>query len=442
MDPLVELSGVEGAEDNPRRYVRAPGSPVAPMETRMVEPQSPLLKSILLEGFLSFGYAKKEFPLEPLNVVIGPNGSGKSNFIEALSVLRAVPRDLPLPIRQGGRVRDWLWKGDLSSAGAGSGTRPPSALIELVFSEGTIARFRDNPAVRYRLEFGAQGDSFVVLDERLENAEKPPDKIKPFFYFGYENGRPMLNVQDGRSRELRRETLDMTQSILSQHKDPEKYPELGRLTDALARIRIYRRWQFGPDAAVRNACPPDVRADHLSEEFDNLPARLAVLKRSPVVKRRLLDLLRELAPGYDDFEVVPEGGALTLYLTEGDLSIPARRVSDGTLRYLCLLAILVDPDPPPLIAIEEPELGFHPDIHPQLAALLLDASARTQLVVTTHSDMLVDALTDTPEAIVVCEKVGGSTQLTRLDSEKLEPWLDKYRLGELWMRGEIGGTRW
>ena len=80
--------------------------------------------------------------------------------------------------------------------------------------------------------FGEQGDSFVVLDERLENAKEPPDKIKPFFYFGYENGRPMLNVQDGRSRELRRETLDMTQSILAQHKDPEKYPELGRLTDA------------------------------------------------------------------------------------------------------------------------------------------------------------------------------------------------------------------
>ena len=409
----------------------------------MVEPQSPLLKSILLEGFLSFGSAAKEpFGLMPLNVVIGPNGSGKSNFVEALSVLRAVPRDLPRPIRQGGRVRDWLWKGDPSSAGAGSGTGTPSALIELVFAEGHIAQFHENPAVRYRLEFGTQGDSFVVLDERLENEKASPGKIKPFFYFGYENGRPMLNVQDGRSRELQRETLDMTQSILSQHKDPEKYPELGRLNHALARIRIYRRWQFGPDSAVRNACDPGVRADHLSEELDNLPARLAVLKRSPIVKRRLLDLLRELAPGYDDFEVVPEGGALTLYLSEGNLSIPARRVSDGTLRYLCLLAILVDPDPPPLIAIEEPELGLHPDIHPQLAALLLDASARTQLVVTTHSDMLVDALTDTPEAIVVCEKLGGSTQLTRLDSEKLEPWLDKYRLGELWMRGEIGGTRW
>ena len=133
---------------------------------------------------------------------------------------------------------------------------------------------------------------------------------------------------------------------------------------------------------------------------------------------------------------------LTLRLTEGDLSIPARRLSDGTLRYLCLLAILVDPDPPPLIVIEEPELGLHPDIHPQLAALMVDASSRTQLIVTTHSDILVDALTDTPEAVVVCENVDGSTQLERLTSETLEPWLDKYRLGELWLRGEIGGTRW
>ncbi len=167
-----------------------------------------------------------------------------------------------------------------------------------------------------------------------------------------------------------------------------------------------------------------------------------MLKANPSVNRQLRDLIRELAPGFSDFAVVPEGGALTLYLTEGNLSIPAPRVSDGTLRFLCLLAILVDPQPPPLIAIEEPELGLHPDIHPQLATLLLDASKRTQLVVTTHPDILVDALTETPEAIIVCEKIRGCTQLERLNSEKLKPWLDKYRLGELWVRGEIGGTRW
>ena len=407
----------------------------------MAKPDT-LLRSIALEGFLSFGYTAEEFPLEPLNVVIGPNGSGKSNLVEAVSVLRAVPRDLPLPIREGGRVQDWLWRPDPSATHAGVGQNATSARIEVVLTEGRIVQTHGSPAVRYRLVFGTEGDSFVVLDERLENAEKPPDKRKPYFYFGYENDRPMLNVRDGTKRELRKETLDRSQSILSQRKDPEEYPELGRLSDELARVRIYRSWQFGPDATVRRACSPSVRADFLSERLDNLPARLAVLKKDPSVKRRLIENLHELAPGFDDIDVAPVDGALTLYLTEGNLFFPARRISDGTLRYLCLLAMLVDPDPPPLIAIEEPELGLHPDVLPQLAALLVEASERTQLIVTTHSDTLVDALTETPEAVVVCEKVDGSTKLTRLDAETLKPWLDKYRLGELWVQGQIGGNRW
>ncbi len=422
----------------------------------MAKTVHPPLKNLTLEGFLSFANNAGEFGLAALNVLIGPNGSGKSNLVEAFSVLRAVPRDLPLPIRQGGGVKDWLWRGSLGSeadrAGGGwgrgsgfpdgSGAGIPAARIELVFSAGYIATFQGgHPAVRYRLVFGAEGDSFTVLDERLENVEASPGKPKPYFYFGYESGRPMLNVQEGR-RELRREDVDPTQSILSQRRDPEAYPELGRLAEFLGKIRIYRSWQFGPDAGVRAACKPDVRTDHLSETFDNLPARLAALKRTPAVKKRLVELVRELAPGFDDFEVIPEGGTLNLYLTEGSLTTPARRLSDGTLRYLCLLAILVDPEPSPLIVIEEPELGLHPDIHVKLAALLQEASARTQLVVTTHSDILVDALTDTPEAVIVCEKIDGATQLRRLDAEKLRPWLEKYRLGELWISGEIGGMRW
>jgi len=411
----------------------------------MTKTVHPPLASMTLEGFLSFAYDTGEFRLAPLNVLIGANGSGKSNLVEAVSVLRAVPRDLPLPIRQGGGVKDWLWKGPGGSGSGfsdGSDAGNPAARIELVFAEGRIAKFQGgDPAVRYRLVFGVEGDSFVVLDERLENAEPAPGETRPYFYFGYENGRPMLHGQDG-PRELRREDIDPTQSILSQRKDPEAYPELGRLADFLASIGIYRSWRFGPDAAVRAACKPDVRTDRLSETFDNLPARLAALKRTPAVKRQLLELVKELAPGFDDFEVIPEGGTLNLYLTEGSISIPARRLSDGTLRYLCLLAILVDPEPPPLIVIEEPELGLHPDIHLKLAALLQEASARTQLLVTTHSDILVDALSDTPEAVIVCEKVDGATKLRRLDAEMLKPWLEKYRLGELWMSGEIGGMRW
>ena len=94
------------------------------------------------------------------------------------------------------------------------------------------------------------------------------------------------------------------------------------------------------------------------------------------------------------------------------------------------------------MAIEEPELGLHPDVLPTLARLLIEASERTQLVVTTHAPGLIDALSDTPESVFVCERGQDGTSLERLDANQLAPWLEKYRLGELWTRGEIGGTRW
>jgi predicted ATPase len=392
----------------------------------------PFITDITLRGFLSFGLESSPLALAPLNVLIGPNGAGKSNLVEAFAVLRAVPRDLPLPIRTGGGVKEWLWRGE---------SKANEATLELALSPGLIAQPRMSPALRYRLGFGAQGDSFVVLDERLENSEAQPGQLKPYFYFGYENGRAMLNVQ-GERRELRREDIDPTQSILSQLRDPHSYPEITALAAGLARILIYRNWSFGPDAAIRASCRADVRTDVLSENFDNLPARLAVLRRDREVKRRLLAHLSDLSPGFDDFEVVPEGGQLQLYVSEGAHSTPARRLSDGTLRFLSLLAILLDPTPPPVIVIEEPELGLHPDTLPVIRELLIEASARTQLIVTTHSLTLVDSFTEHPEAILVCDKVNGATQIARLDPVQIAEWRQHESLGPLWLSGQLGGTRW
>ena len=111
-------------------------------------------------------------------------------------------------------------------------------------------------------------------------------------------------------------------------------------------------------------------------------------------------------------------------------------------RSLCLLAILLHPTPPPLICIEEPELGLHPDVMPAIAKLLKQASERTQLIVTTHSEVLIDSLSDSPEDVVVCEKNDGCTTFNRLDADELKVWLEDYSLGNLWRSGQIGGNRW
>ena len=137
------------------------------------------------------------------------------------------------------------------------------------------------------------------------------------------------------------------------------------------------------------------------------------------------------------------GGSVQFYLHESGFGtpIPATRLSDGTIRFVALLATLLSPSPPPLVCIEEPELGLHPDAVALLADLLVEASEKTQLVVTTHSDALVSALTNQPDAIVTCERPGSGTVLRRLDPDRLATWLkDDYGLGDLWRMGELGAN--
>jgi len=158
--------------------------------------------------------------------------------------------------------------------------------------------------------------------------------------------------------------------------------------------------------------------------------------------RPVLDALSALQDSITDFGIQLDNDYLQLYVQEGERTVFSERFSTGMRVWLWLLAILCAPVPPPLICIEHPERGLHPDVLPKLAELLKAASERSQVIVTTHSETLLDALTDVPESVVVVDKGEQGTTLMRLDVEKMMPWLEKYRLGDLWMCGELGGVRW
>jgi predicted ATPase len=387
-----------------------------------------LINSIKLDNFLSFGGTSEPVILNSLNVVIGPNGSGKSNLLEAIELLRSTPDQLLRPIREGGGVLDWLWKGAKDTPIASIG-----AVIECPLSPQNL---------RYALSFTAVNQRFEIVDESIENAQ-PVDSNhpQPYFYYHFNKGYPFLNVR-GDKRELKHEEVDVEKSILAQRRDPDQFPEITYCAQQFSAIRLYREWSFGRYTPPRLPQKVDLPNDMLESDCSNLGLVLNRLRREPPVKKRLLEALKELSNGIDDYDVRIEGGTVQVFFQEGGYTIPATRFSDGTLRYLCLLAILCHPSPPPLVCIEEPELGLHPDVLPVLADLMKDASTRCQLIVTTHSDILVDAMTDQPESVLVCEKSEAGTTLARLSAEELKPWLEKYRLGELWTRGELGGTRW
>ena len=394
------------------------------------------IRTIRLDSILSYGPGTPEFSLEPLNVLIGPNASGKSNLIEALSLLAAAPKDLQAPIIEGGGVRDWPWKGSSNT---------PTATVEV-----TVEHPRGPSALRYRLSFAEVGSRFDLRDEAVEN-EKPTNRYdpEPYFYYRYQEGRPVLNVftatdQNRFERNLKREDVKPDQSILSQRRDPESYPELTDLSRLFESMNFYREFHVGRHTPPRLPQTPDLPQDRLLEDASNLGLVLSDMLNRPDVKRRMLDRLRDFYPSVEDVVTTVSGGTVQIFFHEKSLqhAVPATRLSDGSLRYLCLLAVLCHPTPPQVVCIEEPEIGLHPDVIPEVAKLLVEASSRSQIFVTTHSDILVDALTDVPEAVVVCEKVDGSTQLHRLSAEELKPWLEQYRLGELWTRGRFGGNRW
>jgi len=327
----------------------------------------------------------------------------------------------------GGGVSEWIWKGNKQAV----------ATIDAVVRN---SRPGTQP-LHHLVEFSARQQSYYLDDETIENEQPDSGHTQPYFYYRYQQGKPVI-LSSKKERRLTRESVASDVSILAQRRDPDNYPEITYLADVYEQIRLYREWSFGRNTVFREPQLTDMRSDRLEEDFSNLGLFLNRLRRNPKAKRAILNALGDLYEGLSDFDVSVEGGTVQVVFTEGDFIIPATRLSDGTLRYLCLIAILCDPEPPPLIGIEEPELGLHPDILPKLADLLLAASERTQLIVTTHSDILVDALTEHPETIVVCEKHRGHTVTRRLNGEELAPWLQDYRLGDLWTRGEIGGTRW
>ncbi len=393
-----------------------------------------VITSLRLENILSFGSDAQDIELQPLNVLIGPNASGKSNFIEAFRILNATPEDVGQPIREGGSIGEYLWKGGIK------------------INKFSIRITVTAPNKNHELFYGV-----TIIDDR--------SWVKIFFEsISYLQGEEGINdlyetIGNGRAEIYSRQTpssdnassitkylpsnisIDQSKSILSQYKNPEAFPEISHLQDIFSSIHFYTGWNLGRHGALRYPQNANLPSANLLEDGSNLG--LVLINKPASVRHQITERLKAVLPTVEEIFPKVEGGAVPLYIREKGLSTPisAARLSEGTLRYLCLLTILLDPTPPPIICLEEPEVGLHPHVIPQIAELLIEASQRTQLIVTTHSDALISGLSEHPEAIIICERDDEGTKLRRLEAEQIKPWLDRYAIGDLWRMGEIGGVR-
>jgi predicted ATPase len=393
------------------------------------------LHSIRLQNVLSFGEEGVEIELQPLNVLIGPNGSGKSNLIEAIGILAAAPNDITLPFRSDG-VSEWIWKGTKDY---------PTANIYAKFVTNTLSK---DELVEHDLSFGLIGLGFQLVQEILlkNHLDDKSNKRSEILYKSQNGEIQILKSEQFSALELGLKNLEPRSGNKSLFSMPfsQLIPEIRDIKDNLSKTKIYRNMDVSRNSPLRRPQSVDNVGDFLSEDGGNLSTVIIDLQRDYEIRQNLLQLFQEFYEPAREvaFEIV--GNLIRVIIHEKGLSksTPISRLSDGTIRYLCLLTILCHPNPPPLVCIEEPELGLHPDIIPTIAKLLIEASQRTQLIITTHSDILISALDKVPEAVIVCEKNKYGTSLERLDPKEMNIWMEKYSLGNLWRRGQLGGNRW
>jgi predicted ATPase len=239
--------------------------------------------------------------LQSLNVLVGSNGEGKSNLLEAIGLLQASPGNLLEPIQTSGGIAEWLWKGS---------DKAPRAEIDV-----TVFNPQGIMPLRHRLAFTMVGQRAELLDEAIEN-EHPSSKGETdvFFYYRYQNGHPVVNVKaaltaDGRTtRKLRREDLALDQSVISQRKDPDQYPEVTYLGNEYAKIRLFREWNLGRNTQPRKPQPTDLPADFLREDTANIALVLNDLEHRSNLRSSLVEKLKNADESIVDFSTKVLGG--------------------------------------------------------------------------------------------------------------------------------------
>lgn len=364
-----------------------------------------LLKRIKLSGFRSI--KDMDLELRPLNILIGANGAGKSNLVTFFKMLNEM---------MAGRLQHFISTTGRAQANLYFGPKVTPQL------EATLEFEVDNGVDTYFMRlFHAAGDSLVFAEETLAFLQHDwvgePRRVD--LGAGHQETRVGDEAQKGeRTAKVFRHLLNHCR-VFHFHD-----------TSATARVRQYcyvgdHRWLM-PDAA-------------------NLAALLYRWQQeNEVVYDQIVRTVHQVAPFFADFDLHPEGAGdrdiiLNWRHRQSDLVFGPHQLSDGTLRVICLVTLLLQPENalPNVIIVDEPELGLHPYALNVVASLFQAAAHHAQVIISTQSSTFLDSFE--PEDVVVVERDGEASTFSRPNEESLSGWLEDYSLGEVWEKNVIGG---
>lgn len=366
------------------------------------------IESIRVRGYRSVMDVRLE--LGRVNVLVGPNGCGKTNLYRAMLLMAEAAR--------GGLSRVFASEGGFPSAlsaGHPKQKGPRQVSVEARIDE-----------LEYGLTCGlpAPGDWYKIGAQKFATAFGLDPAVKSEQVQVYADGRAVTMLERRGAHAWTRDAsggrvefpvaLDRSETAVAQLRDPERFPVLFRLREALFSWRFYHGFRTDLDAPLRQP-QFGVFTPVLSDDGVDLAAALqTIFEQNEGAHDFLQEAISRVIPGARLVVEVDRGRALFELRVEirGALKrhLGARELSDGTLRFICLLAALLSPRPPDLLALNEPETSLHPDLIDPLADLIVDAASRSQIWLTTHSRELADRIAEqTGESSIELDMVDGET---------------------------------
>ena len=387
-----------------------------------------MLKHISIKGYKSI--KELDLDLSPINVLIGANGSGKSNFIsffKLLSWMMRLPGQLQFFVGQSGGASSFLFDG-------ASVTTQIEAKLNFEDNSNKYGYF-------FRLA-NAVSDTFIFAEEKFGDlSDVNLSTINPIGY-------PITTQSDNDSLNLRMKNFNLVKERMSGHRE-SRLIDLAISGEQIAKnvfslVQNFANYQFhdtSQTARFKQRWNVDDN-QYLKEDAGNLaPFLLRLRENEPRYYQRIVETLRLIAPFFADFVLNQMGNTVILQWQEigTDLVFSPHQASDGTLRAMALVTLLLQPPDslPDVLILDEPELGLHPYAIDIVGSLINSVSNRCQVILATQSPLLVDCFE--PEEIIVVERNNRESSFKRLVQADLEDWLEEYSLSELWNKNVIGG---
>ena len=373
------------------------------------------IKHINIKGFRRL--YNLDLPIQPFSVIIGPNTVGKTSFLDAFSLLAASASGrLNIKLSLLGGINNILTRG-LSN--------------DIVFT--VLLDYMESYSIEYSLQLTPMGTFYSIINESLKKFD--PEYMAPLNLI-YSS---MQNIQffDPNNKIIVPINWEHDYQETSLSQIPRTYKEHYELKNKLSNISKYHLLDTGPLAPLK--LPQQMRpANGPGINGEDLVAYLFYLRETEKDKFELIeDSLKAAFPDLEEISFPPvAAGMLSLTWKDKNFSKPLyiHELSEGVLRFLWLSTLLQSNELPAVTMIDEPDTSLHPELMNILIDLMREASNRTQLIVTTHSDRFIRFL-EPHELLVFDLDDDGFTSARRGDSFDLDDWLSHYRLDELWMKG-------